>query len=142
LSPLDSEAIAAELGSRGRLMYSRLLHSADYAYTVNSFNVGSTTTAGFTPFGAGVFRTVGTWTSITPDWGARISARNSAIRAFAGAQNEANTVVATKPSPLTIGPGESATFQVFFPYEAFDGCTLRFLVGNAVLEFPFTSKSG
>lgn len=142
LSPLDSEAIASQLGMRGRLLYSRLLHSADFAYNVNSFNIGSTTTAGYTPFGTSLFNTVGTWTTITPDWGARAAARNAAINALGSAMDEGSTVFSTKPSPLTIAPGESATFQIFFPYDKFDNCTLRFLVGNAVMEFPFTNKSG
>ncbi len=143
MSPLDSDAISSELGMRGRLLYSRLLHSADFAYTVNSFNFGSTTTAAATPFGGlGIFNTVGTWTSISPDWGARLAARNAAITAFSNVQNESNTVFSTRPKAITLAPGESATFQTFFPYEKFDSCTLRFLVGNTVMEFPFTSKSG
>jgi tetratricopeptide (TPR) repeat protein len=141
-SPLDSDAIASQLGLRGRLLYSRLLHSADFAYNISSFNIGATSTAAFTPFGAGLFNTVGAWTTITPDWAARAEARNAALSALSGAQSAANTVFSTRPKPITIGPGESATFQSFFPYEKFSSCTLRFLVGNTVMEFPFTEKSG
>ncbi len=143
MSPLDSDAISSELGMRGQLMFSRLLHSADFAYTVNSFNFGSSTTTAATPFGGlGIFNSVNTWTSITPDWGARLAARNMAITALSNAQDESNTVFSTRPKAITLAPGESATFQTFFPYEKFDSCTLRFLVGNTVMEFPFTSKSG
>lgn len=142
LSPLDSAAIAAELGARGRLLYNRLLHSADFSYVVDNVQVGGATTAGLTPFGPSIFSTVGSWASIRPDWEARAAARNSAMRALSGALSEGSTVFKTSPVPVTIGPGESATFQVFFPYEKFDNCTLRFLVGNVVLEFPFTYKSG
>lgn len=142
LSPLDSAAIAAELGARGRTLYNRLLHSADFAYVVDNVQVGGATTVGLTPFGPSVFNTVGTWTNIRPDWEARAAARNSAMRALSGSLAEGSTVFKTSPVPVTIGPGESATFQVFFPYNKFDTCTLRFLVGNVVLEFPFTYKSG
>lgn len=139
--PLDSESIARELGLRGRLMFSRLLHSADFAYTSSSVNVASTST-GLTPFGAGVMNSVGSWTTVTPDWGARTAARDAAFSFLSQSDAETNSVLSTKPKTLTIGPGESATFQVFFPYEKFDASVLRFLVGNAVMEFPFTNKSG
>lgn len=142
LTPLDSDAIAAELGLRGRLLFSRLLHSADFAYNVNSVNVASTSTAGFTPFGTNVFNTVGTWTTITPDWNARAQARDAAFSALSSANSQSINVFSTRPKPVTIGPGESATFQSFFPYDKFDTCTLRFLVGNTVMEFPFSNKSG
>lgn len=142
LSPLDSDAIAAELGLRGRMMFSRLLHSADFAYNVNSVNVGSTSTAAFTPFGTSVFNTVGTWTSITPDWNARAAARDAAFSALSSVDAESNSLFSSRPKPMTIGPGESATFQTFYPYDKFNTCTLRFLVGNTVMEFPFTDKSG
>jgi tetratricopeptide (TPR) repeat protein len=142
LSALDSGAIASELGARGQLMFDRLLHSADYAYQVSSFNVGVPGPAVFSPFGLGIFNTVGSWVTITPDWGARLAARNAAFSALGSAMGEGSTVFSTRPNPLTIGPGESATFQTFFPYERFDACTLRFLVGNTVFEFPFTHKSG
>lgn len=137
--PLDSEAIARELGLRGRLMFSRLLHSADFAYTSSSVNVASTT---LTPFGAGVMNSVGTWTTVTPDWGARSAARDAAFSSLSRSDAETNSVLSTKPTTVTIGPGESATFQIFFPYDKFDASVLRFLVGNAVMEFPFTNKSG
>lgn len=140
--PLDSSAIAAELGARGRSLYNRLLHSADFAYVVDNITVGGATTTALTPFGANVFNTVGGWTTVRPDWEARAAARNAAMSALASSQVEANSVLRTKPAATTIGPGESATFVMFFPYNKFDACTLRILLGNTVLEFPFTYKSG
>ncbi|MBZ0186835.1 MAG: tetratricopeptide repeat protein, partial [Candidatus Obscuribacterales bacterium] len=165
LMPLDSDAISRELGVRGRRLYSRLLHSADLSYTVNSIGLGAATTVGFAPGlgfgpgfaaapgfgfapglglppGLGVWNTVGGWVNITPDWGARIQARNAAISTLSSAYSEGSSVLRTKPSPLTLNPGETATFQVFYPYKKFDNSTLRFMVGNAMMEFPFTSKSG
>lgn len=171
LSPLDSDAISRELGRRGRRMYSRLLHSADLAYTVNSIGLGGVTTFGVNTFprfgrvgvagfrgapgfggvrpvgfrpvvGTGMWTSVGGWVNITPDWGARLRARNAAIASLNSAYSQGASVLRTKPSPMTLNPGEAATFQVFFPYKKFKKSTLRFLVGNAVLEFPFSSKSG
>lgn len=139
--PLDSESIARQLGIRGRLMFSRLLHSADFAYTSSSVRVANTSTS-ITPFGAGVMNSVGSWTTVTPDWNARTAARDAAFSSLSRSDAETNSVLSTKPTTTTIGPGESATFQVFFPYEKFDTSVLRFLVGNAVMEFPFTNKSG
>ncbi len=142
LLPLDSDAIAGEIGYRGDLMYSRLLHSADFDYMLSS-TVGTTGGVVATPFGApAFFNSVSTWTTITPNWGARMQARNAAMSAFAGASRDAGTVSHNKPAPTTIGPGETARFLIFYPYTKFQAGTLRFLLGNTVFEFPFTSHSG
>lgn len=141
-TPLDSNAIAQELGMRGRILYNRLLHSADFDYVLNNLTVGGASTVAMTPAGPAIFNTVGSWATITPNWEARMQARNAAIAALASANAEGATVRGLKPGQTTIGPGETATFLVFFPYNKFDACTLRMLFGNAVLEFPFTSQSG
>ncbi len=142
LLPLDSDAIAQELGNRGQRLYERLLHSADFDF-VRSTSIGATQTAVLTPFGTpAVFNSIGSWTSFTPDWDARLRARDAAFSALASVDAEGSSVFHKKPAQTTIEPGESATFQIFYPYTKFDNSTLRMLIGNTVLEFPFTSHSG
>ncbi len=136
LTPLSSEAIATELGARGRLLADRIMHSADFAFMLENHTVSTTTVAPVGP----VFNTITNWTSVTPDWQARARARNEAIMALSGTLSEGQSVVRTKPAETTIGPGETATFDIFFPYKRFEAATLRFLVGNTVLEFPFGEK--
>lgn len=138
LTPLSSEAIAMELGNRGRILADRIMHSADFEYMVQNSTINTTTV---TPAGP-VFNTITNWTSVTPNWQARARARNEAITALSGALAQGQLVTRTKPAETTIGPGETATFDIFFPYKKFEAATLRFLVGNTVLEFPFGDKSG
>ncbi len=141
--PLDSDAIAGELGSRGRRLYNRLLHSADFAYVVDQVGAGSGVSVYNNPFtGPTVVRNYQNWVTMRPDWAARLQARNAALRALASAERQGMTVLKAKPAQTTIGPGETATFLIFYPYVKFDACTLRVLLGNSVLEFPFTSHSG
>ncbi|MBS1989768.1 MAG: tetratricopeptide repeat protein [Cyanobacteria bacterium SZAS LIN-3] len=143
LLPLDSDAISAELGSRGQALFNRLLHSADFDYIMTSSGLGVSRTAVITPFGVpAVFNTVGSWTQFTPDWDARLRARDAAMSALARSNTERSNVLHTKPAQTTLEPGQSATFQIFYPYDKFDTSTLRLLLGNTVLEFPFTKNSG
>jgi tetratricopeptide (TPR) repeat protein len=142
LLPLNSDAIASELGIRGNALFNRLLHSADYDYMLSSITSGGWQTVAYTPFGPSVFNTVGSWATFTPDWEARARARNAAFSSLASTMSEESDVVSTKPAQTTIGPGEGATFLIYFPYNRFEKATLRCLLGNTVLEFPFTSRSG
>jgi tetratricopeptide (TPR) repeat protein len=141
--PLDSTAIANELGVREDRLFYTLLHSADYDYVLNSFTVGGATTAAITPFGPAFFNTVGAWATYTPDWAARARAAEAAFASVAQSQALQSSVVSTQPAATTIAPGESETYVIYYPYNSrFNNATLRVLVGNTVMEFPFTSKSG
>lgn len=125
-TPLDSDAIAGELQRRGKAAFDSLLHSADYKY-INDSILG-------TPFG--------TYSHYSPDWQARREARNKAMTALASSMQSSSSVTRYKPGETTIAPGQTQTFVIYFPYVKFDACVLRIVLGNAVLEFPFTSKSG
>ncbi len=139
--PLDSDAIAAELDLRGSILADRILHSADFDYIVDS--VTTPGVAVVPTVGGGAFlAAVPGFAHISPNWQARIDARNAAISTFARSQAAADTIASCKPAHTTIGPGESATFLIYFYYAKFRNARLQLIIGNTVLEFPFTEKSG
>jgi tetratricopeptide (TPR) repeat protein len=142
LLPLDSDAIARELGFRGRQLFNRLLYSADYDCLLHSVTMGNARMVAHSPNARLVLNTRESGATFAPDWECRAAAHERAFALLASTMSEEATVINTKPCETTIAPGASTTFLIYFPYNRFEKATLRCLFGNTVLEFPFTSKSG
>lgn len=140
-TPLDSDAIATEYGARGQKLFQNVLHSADYKYIADSI----WTPGVFVPTVGGGNAFLGGFPAFahySPDWQARIDARNSAMSILAKTQATQDKILAYKPGETTIAPNDTQTFIAYFPYCKFKTCTLKVLLGNTVIEFPFTDKSG
>lgn len=136
-TPLDSGAIAAELDARGTRLFNSVLHSADYRYIADSI-----VAPGVMAPGLGFIGGFPALAHFSPDWQARIDARNNAMRIMANTLAAEDRILRYKPGATTIAPGETETFIIYYPYCKFTNATLKILLGNSVIEFPFTDKSG